>query len=168
MRTRRKILHFTALLICLVPFLSCKIDHGKSITGGLTDPTLETCLLEPDHQYYVTRPDQLQSGQKVPLVIVIDPHGDGLTAMQKFRDALKDLPVVIAGSNKLRNNYAGFEVSIEHIKNDLLTKYPVDPQQDNCGRFLRRSQDGFVLRGKESHTWNHHVWRRPRTNDGRN
>lgn len=85
--------------------------------------------MEPDHQYHVIWPDQMNSGHKFPLVIAIDPHGDGFSAMQKFRDALKDLPVVIAGSDKLRNNYGQFEASLNNLYNDLLEKYPVDPQK---------------------------------------
>jgi pimeloyl-ACP methyl ester carboxylesterase len=77
----------------------------------------------------VTLPDQPGPREEIPLIVVIDPHGDGLTALQKFTDALEDLPVAIAASNKLRNNYPGFEISLEHLKNDLLTKYPVDPQR---------------------------------------
>ncbi|MFH0759307.1 MAG: hypothetical protein V2B15_18620 [Bacteroidota bacterium] len=95
--------------------------------GTFTDPVLDSCKMEPDHPYYITQPGHYNSGQKFPLVIVIDPHGDGFSGMQKFKDALKGLPVVIAGSMKLENNVAGFEGSLENLKNDLLTKYPVDP-----------------------------------------
>jgi pimeloyl-ACP methyl ester carboxylesterase len=99
------------------------MQQGESI------PFLDSCRMEPDHQYYISLPDDLHSGQKIPLIIVIDPHGAGFSAMQKFKDALKDLPVAIAGSNKLQNNYAGFEASLKHLHNDLLAKYPVDPQK---------------------------------------
>ena len=42
---------------------------------------------------------------------------------------LQDLPVVIAGSNKIKNNHAGFEASLENLNNDLCEKYPVAPQK---------------------------------------
>jgi hypothetical protein len=118
-----------ALLLGIMLVLSCKMDHGNSMIRGYTNPSLDSCRMEPDHQYYITLPDHLHSEQKIPLVIVIDPHGEGFSAMQKFKDALNDLPIVIAGSKKLRNNYAGFEVSLENLNNDLLAKYPVDPQK---------------------------------------
>ena len=96
---------------------------------GFTEPILDSCKMEPDHQYYLVRPDLLNSGQKFPLVIVIDPHGDAYSAIQKFKDALKDIPIIVAGSKKLRNNYTGFEVSLKNLNNDLLAKYPVDPEK---------------------------------------
>jgi pimeloyl-ACP methyl ester carboxylesterase len=65
----------------------------------------------------------------IPLVIVIDPHGDGLMALQKFRESLKDLPFVIAGSEKIRNNDEGFEASLQNLYQDIMEKYPVDPQK---------------------------------------
>jgi predicted esterase len=101
---------------------------GSSLTV-YKDPLQDSCLFEPDHHYFVTLPDHLDSKQMIPLVMVIDPHGDGLTALQKFRDALKDLPFVIAGSGKIRNNDEDFDVSLENLYQDVLEKYPADPQR---------------------------------------
>ena len=129
MKARGILLQGTIMLFCILPFLSCRSDHGKPLPVKFTVPVIGSCILEPDHQYYVSLPDQLDPREKIPLLIIIDPHGDGLTALQKFTAALEDLPVVIAASNKLRNNAAGFEVSLENLKNDLITKYPVDPQK---------------------------------------
>ncbi len=92
------------------------------------DPSLDSCLFEPDHRYHISLPVHLVSGEKIPLVIAIDPHGDGFSSMQHFRGALNDLPVAVAGSEKLRNNYEGFEASLKNLHNDLIEKYPVDPQ----------------------------------------
>ena len=106
----------------------CKTDHDGLITGGFTDPHLDSCLVEPDHQYYVALPDHYHSKQALPLVIIIDPHGDGLTALQKFRGTLEDLPLILIGSEKIKNNYEGFEASLRNLYQDVLGKYPVDPQ----------------------------------------
>ncbi len=127
MKKLQQPIHLAVLLLCMMPVLSCKIGHENSMMGAFTDPVLDSCKIEPDHSYYITQPDHHNSEQKFPLVIVIDPHGDGLSAMEKFKDALKDVPIVIAGSKKLRNNYDGFETSIKNLHNDLVEKYPVDP-----------------------------------------
>ena len=58
------------------------------MTVAYTEPSLDSCKFEPDHQYYITLPDHLNADQKLPLLIVLDPHGDGFLAVQKFRDAL--------------------------------------------------------------------------------
>jgi pimeloyl-ACP methyl ester carboxylesterase len=121
------ILFWVSLSISLV--YSCKFDRPDSMVIEYTNSVLDSCIVEPDHHFHITLPDHLSSEQKIPLVIVIDPHGDGLLGMQKFRDALKDVPCVIAGSDKLRNNYGGFETSLTSLHRDLIRKYPVDPQK---------------------------------------
>jgi pimeloyl-ACP methyl ester carboxylesterase len=128
MRNHKKVLHHAAWLFCIILVLGCKTDRGSTPTQGILDPSIDSCLWEPDHRYYISLPDRQVSGQKVPLVIAIDPHGDGFLAMQHFRDALNDLPVAVAGSMKLMNNYDGFEASLKNLYNDLIEKYPVDPQ----------------------------------------
>ena len=107
----------------------CKNDRVHSMVPGHSLPARDSCRFEPDHHYFVTLPDHTGPDKKFPLVIAIDPHGDGLLAVQKFRDALKDLPVVVAGSGKVRNNYPGYELSLNNLYNDLLEKYPVDPDR---------------------------------------
>jgi predicted esterase len=125
--------NWNALLIPVALLLGfslvgCHTDQGEISAGDFIDPRLDSCRVEPDHQYYITLPDHYHSKQALPLVIIIDPHGDGLTALQKFRGALNGLPLVMAGSEKLQNNYEGFEASIKNLHQDVLGKYPVDPQ----------------------------------------
>ena len=117
----------SVLFFSIVLLVGCKTDKNQPITPHHRLSFQDSCKFEPDHHYFLSLPDHPDSEQKFPLVIAIDPHGDGQLAVQKFRDALKDLPVVVAGSGKLRNNYPGFELSLNNLKNDLLSKYPVDP-----------------------------------------
>ena len=123
-----KYLFSVALCICSFLLPGCKGDREITKSLAFTDPVLETCIMESDHHYYAILPDQIPSGQKIPLLMVIDPHGDGLTTINRFKNALEGLPLVIAASNKVENNYSGFEASLENMKNDLLTKYAVDPR----------------------------------------
>lgn len=116
-----------SILLCALLISACKIHQGTADTVGFTDPVLDSCRLEVDHHYYISKPVQINPGQKFPVIIIIDPHGDGLSGVQKFREALEDLPVLIAASNKIRNNDADFDVSLENVYKDLLSKYPVDP-----------------------------------------
>jgi pimeloyl-ACP methyl ester carboxylesterase len=117
-----------AILLGLSLVHGCHANHGGISNGGFTVPGLDSCRVEPDHHYYISLPDHIQPGQALPLVIIIDPHGDGLTALQKFRGALEGLPLVLVGSAKLKNNYEGFEASLNYLNQDVLGKYPVDPQ----------------------------------------
>jgi pimeloyl-ACP methyl ester carboxylesterase len=120
---------FTAVWLSILLLQGCKGERSDASPNVYKVPLSDSCLFEPDHHYDVTYPDRPDPKQLIPLVIVIDPHGDGLTAMQKFRDALEDLPFVIAGSEKIRNNYENFEISLQNLYQDILEKYPVDPQR---------------------------------------
>lgn len=123
------VLVFFGLLLSGLLLFGCRNDKVPMMVTAYSLPSMDSCLFEPDHHYFITQPDHTLPEQKFPLVIAIDPHGDGLLALQEFRDALKDLPVAIVGSSKLRNNCKGFELSLENLHNDLLAKYPVDPDR---------------------------------------
>lgn len=129
----KKGMPFLPLLIALMIGISvsngCRSGGGATPAVVLTEPSPDSCQLEPDHRYYISLPKHIHSRQTLSLVIVIDPHGDGLTAMQKFRGALRGFPVIIAGSEKLRNNDDGFEASLKNLHLDLLKKYPADPER---------------------------------------
>jgi predicted esterase len=92
-------------------------------------PVLDSCNAEPDHLYTVSLPDHIPDEQRLPLILLIDPHGDGKLAVEKFTAALTDIPAVIAGSDKIRNNDPDFMSSLAHLAGDIQTKYPVDPDQ---------------------------------------
>jgi predicted esterase len=74
-------------------------------------------------------PENIPAQKKLPLILVIDPHGDGQLGTEKFTEALTDIPAIIAGSEKLRNNIQDFGSSLSHLMNDVLVKYPVDQDQ---------------------------------------
>ena len=114
------------LLIAALLVSGCKHGRVDSEVSGHSPPYLDSCDFEPSHHYYITLPNVYAGDQNFPLVIVLDPHGDGLLAVQKFRDALEDLPVAVAGSLMLRNNYRYFELSLNRLYSDLLEKYPVE------------------------------------------
>ncbi len=92
-------------------------------------PEPDSCSNEPDHYYFISKPSDIQKDQRLPLILVIDPHGAGKLASEKFSDALVDIPAVIAGSKKIKNNYQHFESSLSHLAGDVLAKYPADPNK---------------------------------------
>lgn len=98
-------------------------------------PFPDSCNSEPGHLYTVSLPDHIQDQQRLPLILLIDPHGDGKLAVEKFTEALTDIPAVIAGSEKIRNNDPDFISSLTHLAEDVQNKYPVDPGQVIVGGF---------------------------------
>ena len=121
----------------LLPLFSTGCNHPGNQVHRVQymTPVLDSCNAEPDHQYAVSLPDHISDRQRLPLILLIDPHGDGKLAVEKFTAALPDIPAVIAGSQKIRNNDPGFMSSLTHLSEDVLAKYPVDPDQIVVGGF---------------------------------
>jgi len=116
------------LLLLLFPS-GCNNTGSQEHPVQYMIPVVDSCDAEPDHLYAISLPDHITARQRLPLILLIDPHGDGKLAVDKFTAALTDIPAVIAGSDKIRNNDPGFMSSMEHLAGDVQTKYPVDPDQ---------------------------------------
>jgi len=116
------------ILICVL-IAGCKKSQTSVLPLRYIEPVSDSCRHEPDHHYLVSFPDNIPPQQRLPLILAIDPHGDGRLAAEKFSEALVDIPIVIAGSDKIRNNYQGFESSIAHLVDDVPAKYPADPDK---------------------------------------
>jgi hypothetical protein len=87
------------------------------------------CAVDTANKYYILIPGSLEQEQKLPLVIVLDPHGDGILAVEKFRNAVQFFPCIVAGSELIKNNFPGYENAIMQMKSDIENKYPVDEQR---------------------------------------
>ncbi len=115
------------LILFLVP--GCQHTRTGEPTVRYIERALDSCKKEQDHHYIISEPVNIPAQQKLPLILVIDPHGDGKLATEKFSEALVDIPAVIAGSEKIRNNYLDFVPSLSHLEDDVLAKYPADPDK---------------------------------------
>jgi dienelactone hydrolase len=115
------------LIILLLP--GCQKIRTSALPVRYIRPEVDSCRDEPDHHYLISKPENIPARQRLPLILVIDPHGDGELATKKFSDALVDIPAVIAGSEKLRNNYPDFGSTLSHLEDDVLAKYPADPDR---------------------------------------
>lgn len=119
---------FPIILIILLS-AGCNKTQTSVLPVRYNKPEVDSCRDEPDHHYLISKPENISAQQRLPLILVIDPHGDGKLASEKFSDALVDIPALIAGSEKLRNNYQDFESSLSHLVDDVLAKYPADPEK---------------------------------------
>ncbi|MGW8316288.1 MAG: hypothetical protein ACWGNV_11850 [Bacteroidales bacterium] len=90
------------------------------------DPKIEVSDDDPKNTYHILVPENLAPSQQLPLVIVLDSHGDGQMAAEKFQGAVRNFPCLVAGSDLIRNNFQGFENAILQLLEDILRKYPVD------------------------------------------
>jgi hypothetical protein len=61
---------------------------------------------------------------KLPLLIVIDPHGDGKLAVSGFKESAQKYQVIVAGSNLIKNNDANYLREFEELIADIKSRYP--------------------------------------------
>jgi dienelactone hydrolase len=93
------------------------------------DPIAEECIADPVNKYHILVPGNPDQWHKIPLVIVLDAHGDGKLAVEKFQPAVQFFPCIVAGSDLIKNNFPGYETSIIQMMSDIENKYPVDAQK---------------------------------------
>jgi len=89
---------------------------------------IETCNADTLNIYHILAPETEKTEQKFPLIIVLDPHGSGLYAVQNFQPAVSLFPCLIVGSDLIKNNFPDFENAILQLIQDVEMKYPVDEQ----------------------------------------
>jgi pimeloyl-ACP methyl ester carboxylesterase len=124
-------LSFLDLAIWLFPILTA--CSGRSGMGpeevAYQEVKAEASRAHPENRYHILVPDNPDQSKGLPLVIVLDAHGDGRMAVNKFQNAVLNFPCLVAGSDLIRNNFAGFESAIKQLLDDIMKKYPVDQQQ---------------------------------------
>ena len=94
-----------------VPALSC------------TDRT----AADTSNSYEVSVPERSKPDQTFPLLVILDPHGSGKTALAHFKLAAERYPAVLVASNKVKNDLPGYEAVIQALITDVKSKYPVGP-----------------------------------------
>lgn len=85
----------------------------------------ETCQNHPAHTYQVFVPALDVSCKKLPLMVVIDPHGDGKLAIKQFKEAAQIYPMVLIASNQIKNNVSGYPQLLDELIADAKAKYPL-------------------------------------------
>lgn len=104
--------------------VSCQSKEKTSDLKPVIDQVV-TCKSNQLHSYQVFIPSVEKSCKNLPLLVVIDPHGDGKLAVSQFRDAAQKYPAVIVGSNLIKNNDAAYIQELEELVSDARNRFPV-------------------------------------------
>ncbi len=118
---------FLPILYVIIFFelVSCTYS-GKSNTTVNAFEKTETCQLDSQNTYEVYIPERNNADEKLPLLIILDAHGNGAFAIDKFKFSAKSFPVVLVASNLVKNGFLNYEVAIEALIKDVRQKYPVN------------------------------------------
>jgi hypothetical protein len=100
-------------------------QSGNTLAKQAVIDRTDSCQLSPQHTYQIFIPAVDKSCTNWPVMILIDPHGDGKYAIDQFKEAAKKYPVILVASNLIKNNYSGYIQSIDELIADVKSKYPV-------------------------------------------
>lgn len=115
------------LFLLFLSVLSCDTHSEKVLVDiSYEDVRNDVCISNLQNKYHILQPADKIPSQKLPLVIIIDAHGDGKMAVNKFRPAVKYFPCLLLGSDLVKNNFPDYEQAISQILSDAKAKYPVD------------------------------------------
>jgi hypothetical protein len=82
-------------------------------------------IVEGNKEYYAYAMPRIYQG-RLPLFVLIDPHGNGKLAVNKFRSALQDYQIIVVGLNNVRNNTPNYDVLIKQAVEAALQVLPAD------------------------------------------
>lgn len=112
-----------SLLLCS-GLASC----GNAGTKAATIPVAlctDRCVSDSANSYEVFVPERKNADQTFPLLVILDPHGSGKSALSHFRLAAEHYPAVLVASNLVKNNLPGYEEVIQELIDDVRSKYPI-------------------------------------------
>lgn len=85
----------------------------------------DTCLSNPAHTYQVFIPAHEKSEHDLPLLVAIDPHGSGKTAVEHLKEAASTYPAVLVASNLIQNDDPEYLRQLDELISDAKKRLPV-------------------------------------------
>ena len=118
----RLFLLLTTLLLGVL--LSC---NGAGKPGVMVEAVEKTdsCRADANNSYEVYIPKRTDADRKLPLLVILDSHGSGKFALDKFKQVANKFPAVLVASNLVKNGFPGYDAAILTLINDVRQKYPV-------------------------------------------
>jgi predicted peptidase len=94
---------FLPVLFAILFFelVSC-VYSGKSKEISEAVSKTDTCKSDSQNTYEVYIPERNNTNEKLPLFIIIDAHGNGAFAMDKFKLSARNFPAVLVASNLVK------------------------------------------------------------------
>ncbi|MFZ5941241.1 MAG: hypothetical protein ACOYXB_11790 [Bacteroidota bacterium] len=119
--------YFLAGLVFIAGLLSCGRAGSKYNLAAAVD-TMVTCSSDPANSYEIYIPQRGEQQGDLPLLVILDPHGNGRFTLEKFRAAADSYGLVLVASNMVRNNMENYAGAIRTLINDVKARYPAGEQ----------------------------------------
>jgi predicted esterase len=103
--------------------VACGFSSKPNETIKAVEKT-DFCKLDPKNTYEVYIPVRNNTAEKLPLLVIIDAHGSGKFALEKFKQGANQYSVILIASNLIKNGFDGYEAAIQTLIDDVRQKYP--------------------------------------------
>lgn len=103
--------------------VSCGNRSGTSPVKPVL--TTDTCATNLNNTYAIYIPEHTAGCEKMPLVVIIDPHGSGNFAVERFISAANSYKFILGASNLVKNNFPDYIRAIEQLIQDIRNKHQV-------------------------------------------
>ena len=110
--------------ILLYGLVSCS-GVTRSVEMEKSFEITDTCKLDSKNSYEVFIPERKTDAGKLPMLIIIDAHGSGKFALNKFKLSANHYPAILVASNLVKNGYINYEGAIKTLIDDVRQKYQV-------------------------------------------
>ncbi|HUX53585.1 MAG TPA: hypothetical protein VMV56_04170 [Williamwhitmania sp.] len=118
----RLFLLLSATLLC--GLVACS-GAGKSNETVKAVAKTDSCKVDSRNTYEVYMPQRSSADEKLPLLVIIDAHGNGKFAIDKFKQGANLYPTLLVASNFVKNDFEGYVGAIQTLVDDVRQKYPV-------------------------------------------
>ena len=149
-------LFLTLYSVLFFGLVSCNGVSKSNVTVKPVEKT-DSCKLDSKNTYEVYIPERKNAGEKLPLLVIIDAHGSGKFALDKFKQGANQYPTVLIASNLVKNGFEVYEDAIQTLIEDVHQKYPVGETtfltgfsggaRMALGYALAHHQNGLILCG---------------------
>ena len=110
-----------SMLLC--GLVSCSVTDQSNEIVKTVEKT-DRCKLDSNNTYEVYIPERNNSVEKFPLLVIIDAHGSGKLALDKFKRGANQYPAILVASNLVKNGFGNHEEAIQTLIEDVRLKYP--------------------------------------------
>ena len=83
-----------------------------------------SCQSNPEHTYHIFVPSAIPDDKQLPLLVVIDPYGNGKLAVAGFKDAARKYEAVVACSDLVKVNDDKYLQELEELISDIKQRFP--------------------------------------------
>lgn len=113
-----------SVFILVLVFLHITCHQERNIYAvNYTPVTAGKCISDTMNTYHYIRPARYKGS--LPLLIILDPGGDGLLAVKKMKPAVTGFPCLVVGSDQVRNYFQGYIPTIDLLIREFSQKFTV-------------------------------------------